>query len=66
LKRKLRLGIVSFIVGSFMVFTPTNAFAEQALAEVTCATEDGVEQTFSIGWDNSNQFFDGKGEIPRL
>ena len=49
-----------------MVFTPTNAFAEQALAEVTCATEDGVEQTFSIGWDNSNQFFDGKGEIPRL
>jgi hypothetical protein len=66
LKRKLRLGIVSFIVGSFMVFTPTNAFAEQALAEVTCATEDGVEQTFSIGWDNSNQFFNGKGEIPRL
>jgi hypothetical protein len=66
LKRKFRLGIVSFIVGSFMVFTPTNAFAEQALAEVTCATEDGTEQTFSIGWDNSNSFFDGKGEIPRL
>jgi hypothetical protein len=66
LKRKLRLGIVSFIVGSFMVFTPTNAFAEQALAEVTCAKGDGTEQTFSIGWDNSNSFFDGKGEIPRL
>ena len=49
-----------------MVFTPTNAFAEQALAEVTCATEDGIERTFSIGWDNSNQFFNGKGEIPRL
>ncbi len=49
-----------------MVFTPTNAFAEQALAEVTCAKGDGTEQTFSIGWDNSNSFFDGKGEIPRL
>ena len=49
-----------------MVFTPTNAFAEQALAEVTCATSDGEERTFSIGWDNSNIFFDGKGEIPRL
>ena len=49
-----------------MVFTPTSAFAEQAIAEVTCATEDGIERTFSIGWDNSNQFFDGKGEIPRL
>jgi hypothetical protein len=66
LKRKLRLGIVSFIVGSFMVFTPTNAYAEQAIAEVTCATNDGTERTFSIGWDNSNQFFNGKGEIPRL
>jgi hypothetical protein len=66
LKRKIQVGIVSFIVGSLMVFTPTNAFAEQALAEVTCATEDGTEQTFSIGWDNSNSFFDGKGEIPRL
>jgi hypothetical protein len=49
-----------------MVFTPTNAFAEQALAEVTCGRDDGTEQTFSIGWDNSNRFFDGKGEIPRL
>lgn len=49
-----------------MVFTPTNAFAEQALAEVTCATSDNEERTFSIGWDNSNIFFDGKGEIPRL
>jgi hypothetical protein len=66
LKRKLRLGIVSFIVGLFMVFTPTNAFAEQAIAEVTCGRNDGTEQTFSIGWDNSNRFFDGKGEIPRL
>jgi hypothetical protein len=66
LKRKLRLGIVSFIVGLFMVFTPTNAFAEQAIAEVTCAKEDGTQETFSIGWDNSNSFFDGKGDIPHL
>jgi hypothetical protein len=50
----------------FMVSTPTSAFAEQALAEVTCAKDDGTEQTFSIGWNNSNQFFDGKGEIPRF
>jgi hypothetical protein len=49
-----------------MVFTPTNAFAEQAIAEVTCGRDDGTEQTFSIGWDNSNRFFNGRGEIPRL
>ncbi len=50
----------------FMVSSPTSAFAEQALAEVTCAKDDGTEQTFSIGWDNSNSFFDGKGDIPHL
>jgi hypothetical protein len=49
-----------------MFATSSPAFAEQAFAEVTCATPDGTEQTFSIGWDNSNQFFDGRGEIPRL
>ena len=49
-----------------MVFTPTNAYAEQAIAEVTCATNDGTERMFSIGWDNSNQFFNGKGNIARL
>jgi len=49
-----------------MVFTPTNAYAEQALAEVTCGRDDGTERTFSIGWDNANQFFNGKGDIARL
>jgi hypothetical protein len=49
-----------------MFATSSPAFAEQAFAEVTCAKGDGVEKTFAIGWDNSDPFFDGKGEIPRL
>ena len=49
-----------------MYATPTPAFAEQALAQVTCARDDGTERTFSIGWNNANQFFNGRGEIPRL
>ena len=49
-----------------MVSTPASAFAEQAIAEVTCGKDDGTEQTFSIGWNNSNSFFDGKGDIARL
>jgi hypothetical protein len=49
-----------------MLATPSPAFAEQAFAEVTCAKGDGVEKTFAIGWDNSDPFFEGKGDIPRL
>jgi hypothetical protein len=48
-----------------LLHTP-NAFAEQALTTVTCADPQGNEQQFQIGWDNSNPFFDGKGDIPRL
>ena len=50
----------------FVVSSPASAFAEQAIAEVTCGKDDGTEQTFSIGWNNSNSFFDGKGDIARL
>jgi hypothetical protein len=64
--KRLRLAVTALLVGGFMLFSPSPAFAEQAIAEVTCATLDGQEQTFSIGWDNANQFFDGRGEIPRL
>jgi hypothetical protein len=64
--KRIRIFLTALIVGGFMFFTSPPVFAEQALADVTCAKGDGTEQTFSIGWDNSNQFFDGKGEIPRL
>lgn len=64
--KRLRLAVTALLVGGFMYATPTPAFAEQALAQVTCARDDGTERTFSIGWDNANQFFNGRGEIPRL
>ena len=64
--KRLRLAVTALLVGGFMYATPTPAFAEQALAQVTCARDDGTERTFFIGWDNANQFFNGRGEIPRL
>lgn len=47
----------------FMVSSPTSAFAEQAIADITCAKDDGTQQTFSTGWDNANQYFINKGNI---
>ncbi len=49
-----------------MVFSPTGAFAESAMTTIICANEQGEERTYQVGWDNSNQFFNGRGEIPRL
>lgn len=49
----------------FMVSSPTSAFAEEAIANITCAKDDGTEQIFSTGWDNANQYFIDKGNIPQ-
>jgi hypothetical protein len=49
-----------------MLLSPSSAFAESVMTTITCATPDGVQQEFEVGWDNSNEFFDGRGDIPRL
>jgi outer membrane biosynthesis protein TonB len=64
--KRIRVALTALLVGGFMFATSSPAFAEQAFAEVTCAKGDGAEKTFAIGWDNSNSFFEGKGDIPRL
>ena len=49
-----------------MLLSPNTAFAESVMTTITCATPDGQQREFQVGWDNSNQFFNGRGEIPRL
>jgi hypothetical protein len=64
--KSLRVALVAFIVGLTMLLHTPKVFAEQALTEVVCADPDGNQVTRSIGWDNQNQFFEGRGYIPRL
>jgi hypothetical protein len=64
--KSLRVALVAFIVGLTMLLHTPNAFAEQALTTVVCADSEGNEVTRQIGWDNQNQFFAGRGYIPRL
>jgi hypothetical protein len=49
-----------------MLLSPSSAFAESVMTTITCATPDGQQREFGVGWDNSNAFFNGRGEIPRL
>jgi hypothetical protein len=64
--KRTRIFLTALLIGGFTLLNPSPVFAEQAIADVTCGKDDGTEQTFGIGWDNANQFFNGKGDIARL
>ena len=49
----------------FMVWQPTPAYAAQASATVTCQNSVGETQEFRIGWNNENNYFLDKGNIPQ-
>jgi outer membrane biosynthesis protein TonB len=49
----------------FMVWQPTPAFGAQASAVVTCENSVGDTQSFTIGWNNENNYFLDKGNIPQ-
>ena len=64
--KRIRVALTALLVGAFMFLSPSSAFAESVMTTITCATSEGQQQEFGVGWDNSNPFFDGRGEIPRL
>lgn len=66
MNKLFRLGIVLFLIGSFTVLSPRSAFAEEAWTTIVCANTEDVQKEFNVGWDNTNQYFSDKGEIPRL
>jgi hypothetical protein len=49
----------------FMVWQPIPAYAAQASAYVTCQNSVGETQQFGIGWNNENDYFLDKGNIPQ-
>jgi hypothetical protein len=49
----------------FMVWQPIPAYAAQASATVICQNANGNQQTFGIGWNNENDYFLDKGNIPQ-
>jgi hypothetical protein len=62
--KSLRIISVGFFV-FFMVWQPIPAYAAQASATVICQNANGNQQTFGIGWNNENDYFLDKGNIPQ-
>ena len=48
-----------------MVWQPTPAYSAETPALVTCQDDLGNTQDFRIGWDNENDYFLDKGNIPQ-
>jgi hypothetical protein len=67
MNKPLRVALVAFIVGLTMLLQPPKAFAATGFADITCGDPiTGEQMTFSTGWDNSNQYFEDKGNIAAL
>ena len=49
----------------FMIWQPSPAYGAQAWATITCADSTGTQQTFTVGWENENNYFLDKGNIPQ-
>jgi hypothetical protein len=62
--KSLRIMSVGFFL-FFMVWQPIPAYAAQASATVICQNSNGDQQTFGIGWNNENDYFLDKGNIPQ-
>jgi hypothetical protein len=64
-KRNNLLAVFFLVFGtSIFIIPPANA--ESVWTTVVCGANGGNQQSFQVGWDNSNQFFANKGYIPRL
>lgn len=48
-----------------MAWQPLPAYSAQAGATVICQDANGNQQTFGIGWNNENDYFLDKGNIPQ-
>lgn len=64
-RKASKFAVLFILIGTTFIFYP-QANAVSAYTDVVCAKQDGSQQTFQIGWDNSNQFFADRGYIPRL
>ena len=62
--KSLRVILVGFFL-FFMVWQPTPAYGAQAFATITCEDSSGNQQTFATGWNNENNYFLDKGNIPQ-
>jgi len=62
-----RFFAITFIILGTSIFSLPTANAESTgQITVVCANDAGESRNFGVGWNNTNQFFEGKGNIAAL
>lgn len=66
-KKTAKFGVFFIVFGTSLLLPLDSAGATQTgPVQVVCANTQGEQRTFTPSWDNSNQFFSGRGQISRL
>ena len=52
--------------GTSFFYSPTASAVNTGQIKVVCANDVGVAKEFSVGWSNTEPFFNGKGDIAAL
>ena len=60
------LAITFIILGTSIFSLPTANAESTGQITVVCANDAGESRNFGVGWNNTNQFFEGKGNIAAL
>ena len=69
MRRQWRIAATAAIVGLLMLVSPTPVYSAElgpVQASITCANLAGETRTFQTGWNPTNTYFEGKGDIARL
>ena len=61
-----KYAVFFILLGTSFFWSPSAQAERTGPATITCAKEDGTQMTANVNWDNSNIFFQGKGDIARL
>jgi len=65
-KKAAKFGVFFIVIGTSLLLPAEAEGVQTGNVKVFCANAQGEAREFTIGWDNSNAFFNGKGAISRL
>jgi hypothetical protein len=65
-KTSRKLSVLLLVFGTSFFYLSTANAVSTGQVTITCANPEGVAQTFNVGWNNEDQFFQNKGDIAKL
>ena len=65
-KKAAKFGVFFIVIGTSLLLPAEAEGVQTGNVKVFCSNTQGEAREFTIGWDNSNAFFNGKGAISRL